>query len=353
LQRYTGLFVRFLIIGVVVLTFVGFMVSYTVGFNEKAVVATFGRADATSVIDAPGLRFRVPYVHSVTKYDTRLRLVESTPETQSTADQRQLVFTAYMTWRVADPLKFYQRFSGSGDGAGDHYAEAERILVTKLRSAMTEVGQYRLDQLLAADGAASQLPELETRILEMLSRSSGGPAAGAALADSGIVPVAVGISTISLPQEVTKSVIDRMNGNRDKIINETISQGASQAAAIRSSADNDAKRILAFAQRLAGELRAKGDAEVAEFTKRMNEKPELAVFLKNMELMRVAHGRSTTLVLPTSIPGLEFFSPGASGMFNSGEIPVPGLDRLTAPPAPNVRPAADAGSDAAVPGGGR
>jgi membrane protease subunit HflC len=338
-QRHFGLIVRFLIIAVVVLTFIGFMVSYTVGFNEKAVVSTFGRADESSVIDQPGLRFRIPYVHSVTKYDSRLRLVETTPETQSTSDQRPVVLTAYLTWRVEDPLRFYQRFSGSGDGPMDHYAEAERILTTKLRSAMTEVGQYRLDQLLSADPTGSSLPKLEERILDMLKRPGGGAEAGAALADSGIVPVAVGISTIALPQEVTKSVIDRMNKNREKIIGETISRGASQASAIRSSAENDAKRILAFAKRSADGLRNQGYAEVTEYTKRMDTKPELAVFLKNMELMRMAHGRSTTLVLPTSLPGLEYLTPGASNYFRDGTIPIPKLDNLIAPPEPAPAPA--------------
>lgn len=342
MQSSLGLIVRFLIIAVVVLTFFGFMVSYTVGFNEKAVVSTFGRADESSVIDEPGLRFRIPYVNSVTKYDTRLRLVETAPETQSTSDQRPIILTAYLTWRVDDPLKFYQRFSGSGDGAMDHYAEAERILTTKLRSAMTEVGQYRLDQLLSADPNGSSLPKLEERLLDNLKRPGGGSEAGAALADSGITTVAVGISTISLPQEVTKSVIDRMNKNREKIIGETISRGASQAAAIRSSAENDAKRILAFAQRSANGLRNQGTAEVTEFTKRMTANPELAVFLKNMELMRLAHGRSTTLVLPTSMPGLEYFTPGASSYFRDGVLPLPRLDNLIAPPAKGNRPAAAA-----------
>lgn len=342
MQSSYGLIVRFLIIAVVVLTFFGFMVSYTVGFNEKAVVSTFGRADESSVIDQPGLRFRIPYVHSVTKYDTRLRLVETTPETQSTSDQRPIVLTAYLTWRVDQPLKFYQRFSGSGDGAADHYAEAERILTTKLRSAMTEVGQYRLDELLSSNAEGSSLPKLESRVLEMLKRPGGGVEAGAALADSGIVPVAVGISTISLPQEVTKSVIDRMNKNREKIIGETISQGASQASAIRSSAENDSKRILAFAQTAAQRIRAQGQAEVTEFTKKMTANPELAVFLKNMELMRLAHGRSTTLVLPTSLPGLEYFTPGASNYFRDGVIPIPRLENLIAPAARGDRPAASA-----------
>ena len=338
MQRSSGLVIRFLIIAVVILTFFGFMVSYTVGFNEKAVVATFGRADESSVIDEPGLRFRVPYVHSVTKYDTRLRLVETRPETQGTADQRQIILTAYATWRVNDPLKFYKRFSGSGDGARDHYLAAEGIIRDRLNSAMTEVGQFRVDELLSASVDGSMLPGLEERILARLTRPSTEADATASLADHGVEPLSVGISTISLPQDVTKSVIDRMNKNREKLIGEMLSQGSSQASAIRSSAENDAKRILAFAQRSATNIRNQGQAEVTEFTKRMNARPELAVFLKNMELLRTAYGRSTTVVVPTSLPGLEFLSPGAAALFRDGAIPMPEIERMIDPAAATARP---------------
>ena len=47
-------------------------------------------------------------------YDTRARLLQLPGETQQTADDRQIVLEAFVTWSVADPLVFYQRFGGAG-----------------------------------------------------------------------------------------------------------------------------------------------------------------------------------------------------------------------------------------------
>lgn len=319
---------RFIIIGIVALVFVSFMVTYTVRFNEAAVVSLFGRADESSVRREAGLGFKLPFVQRVTTYDTRARLVESAPETQSTLDSKQLVVTAYLAWSVDDPLKFYKKFSGAGDSARDHYREAESILKSKLRSSLSEISAFRLTDLLAADETGSRLPEVEARILAMLQRPGGGDQAGAALADYGITARAVGLSSIVFPQENTKNVVARMNESRKKVAQEITNQGTSQANAIRSRAENDAKRILAFADRMANELRIRGQTEVAGYLEQMNTNPELAVFLKNMKMMREVYGRQTTLVLPTSTPGLELLGPDAPSAFRAGSIPVPDFERM-------------------------
>ncbi|MBX3403091.1 MAG: hypothetical protein KF699_06725 [Phycisphaeraceae bacterium] len=319
---------RFIIIGIVVLVFLSFMVTYTVRFNEAAVVSMIGRADESSVRRDAGLGFKLPFIQRVTTYDTRARLVESAPETQSTLDSKQLVVTSYVAWSVEDPLKFYKSFSGAGDSARDHYREAENSIKSKLRSSLGEVSAFRLTDLLAADERGSRLPELEARMLAMLQRPGGGDQAGAALADYGIKAHAVGLSSIVFPQENTKNVVARMNENRKKVAQEITNQGTSQANAIRSRAENDAKRILAFADRMANELRSRGQAEVASYIQQMSANPELAVFLKNMKMYREVYGRQTTLVLPTSMPGFELLGPDAPSTFRQGTVPIPDFERL-------------------------
>ena len=82
--------------GLIVLGFVLFMVTFSVRFTEAAVVTTFGKASETSVVnqdgDEAGLYFKWPYpVQSVTKYDRRVRILESRSETQLTADDRPII----------------------------------------------------------------------------------------------------------------------------------------------------------------------------------------------------------------------------------------------------------------------
>lgn len=300
--------IRYGVIALVVLVFGAAMATYTVRFNETAVVSTFGDADETSVKSEAGLRFLLPFVQKVTKYDKRARYVESNPETQQTRDARQLIVAAGLTWRVSDPLKFYKSTSGRGTTAAEHYAFAEDLLKARVRTAMSELSQFRLEQLISASTEGSQLATLEDRMLESLRQSGVG---GESLASYGIEPLSIGIVSIALPQDTTRRVMDGMNTARQRLANELVNQGKSRAATIRSTAEADATKIRKFAERLAEELRRQGDIEAARFLEQTKEAPELAQFLGQMDFIRSSFGRSTTLVLPTSMPGMEWLRPDA------------------------------------------
>lgn len=316
---------KYLIIGLVLAVFLAFLCTYTVRFTERAVVTRFGKADEGSVKAEPGLYFKIPYIDQVTKYDRRQRFLESNQETQQTKDDNSIIVTSFLTWRVEDPLKFFRLFSGRGDSARDHFREAESVLRSKLRSAMGQVSTYRLNDLLSADDKGSRLPDLETAMLAALQTKLGGEAA---LSEYGISPVSVGISSIKLTQDNTKNVFERMKKNRERIANATIDQGTSEAETIRSRADSDAKRITAFAERLAQDIRSQGDNEAATFIKQMDADPRLAVFLREMDFMRTAISRETTLVIPTTMPGFGMFRFDVTKDLKPGEIPGAGSGRL-------------------------
>lgn len=331
---------RILIIVVVAAVFLSFMMTYTVRFNERAVVTTLGKAGEGSVITEPGLRFKLPPpLQEVVKYDKRLRYIQSDQEAQQTANRAQVIVTSFLTWRVDDPLKFFRRFGGAGDSEREHYQEAEKILRSKLRSASSAVSQYTLQELISDGAASSKLPQVES---DMLARLSATDAADGALSEYGITPVAVGISGLALPQETTEKVFESMKAARLKIANDTVSQGTSLASTIKSGAESDAKKITAFVEQLAARIRNQGDIEAAKYLEQLRDDPQLAIFLENMNFLRTAFGQQTTLVLPTSMPGLELLRPDASKNFRAGQIPGPNLAPLTAPGG--TRSAAPAGA---------
>lgn len=341
---------RLAVMGLIVLGVVAFMTTYTVRFTEQAVVTTFGRADEDSVRREAGLYFKWPYpAQSVTRYDTRVRLLEGRPETQQTADNKQLVVTVFLTYRVSDPLKFYKAFGKDGARPETHFAAAEKILQGRLRSATAAVGQFRMSELFnldaskdSADAGAGGLAALEARILTQL----GGTAAGLvtsgqesmdALASYGVEPVAVGVSSVRLPEDTTKAVFERMKQTRDRLAQEAVSRGSAESGRIQSEAQADVQKILAFAERRAKALRGQGDQEAAQYLARQSADPELAVFLQNLEFMRQALGKKVTLVLPTSMPGINFFAPDALkrlGMDGGlGRAPAATIDSRSIAPA--------------------
>jgi membrane protease subunit HflC len=314
---------RSLMIGiaaVLVIALLAFMMTYTVRFTDAAVLTTFGKAGPDSIHKEPGLYFKAPYpFQSVTTYDTRVRIVQLRLETLQTFDSRQLIVEAFCTWRVSDPLIFFQRFSNAGERAEDHYRQAEKTLQDNLRSALSELSRYRMSDLFPRGTTPSKLPELEQAVLATLR--AGGSEGGRALTGDGIEAVNIGINRIKFPEETTKAVFQRMEADRKRLIDQLESQGQSEAQTIRTAAESLAKKIRAFADAQAREIRARGDAEATPWLALMNENPELAVFLRNLDFMRTAFAKKVTLILPTSTPGLELLSPDSMQGVQSGEIP--------------------------------
>jgi modulator of FtsH protease HflC len=311
---------RYLVAGFVVLVLGSFAFTYTVRFTETAVKTTFGKASADGVIREPGLYFRLPFpFQEVTKYDTRTRLLTLKVETQQTADNRQVAVEVFCTWRVSDPLKFFQTFS-TGERAEEHFAKAEQALQANLRSAAGATSNFTMQDLFTAQAGASKLAALEAMMKDSFTKASGKE--GQSLDAYGIEAVSVGMTRILMPQEVTAAVFERMKAGRERIKSEIESQGQSQAQTIRDRATSDAQKISAFAERLAQDIRSKGDSEVAPYLEMMNQNPQLAVYLEQMEFIRGMNPRTATLVVPSSYPGFNLLMPDALNTMRAGEIPA-------------------------------
>ncbi|MFG0258692.1 MAG: SPFH domain-containing protein [Phycisphaerales bacterium JB043] len=304
-------YVTYIIAFVIVAVFATFMLSYSLRFTEAAVVATFNNASGENAVDTnPGLAFRWPYpVQRVTIYDTRARLLEARGETQQTADNRQVIVEAFLTWKIDDPLAFYRRFSEAGAEERDHVAQASDTLRSLLRSALSEVSSYALSDLFTTTGNSS-LPELEDAILARLQGADANEGSFR-LSDYGIQPLLVGIHRVVLPEETTKQVFERMKATRQRLAAEARSRGQSVAQTITAESESAARRIKSFADRRAESIRVQGDREAQQWYAQLNEAPELAVFLQQLDFLRSFYAKRTTLVLPTSNPGMSIFDPNS------------------------------------------
>jgi modulator of FtsH protease HflC len=298
-----------------------FSASFTVRFTETAVKTRFGSANEGSIITEPGFKWKLPYpFESVTKYDKRIRIVQTRSETVQTADDFQIIVESYLTYRVQDPLLFFRSFSNAGDRAEDHFRKAEEdVLRDLLRSALGETSKYKMSDLFTTERGASVIPQIEGQVFDLLASGGSG---GKPLKDYGILITSVGIDRIVLPEETTSAVINRMGANRDRLAERYESEGRSQARAIRAEAASNADRIRAFAQRRADEIVAKGEMEAAPYLAQQNVNPELAVFIQNIKLMREAMAKKFTLIFSTSDYGMQLFDPDVL-KDSQGRVPAP------------------------------
>src|SRR5690606_7474104 len=138
-----------------------------------------------------------------------------------------------------------------------------------------------------------------------------------------------------------------MKADRAGLVKELESKGSSEAQAIKSRAQANARRIEEFAKAYAEEIRRKGNEEATSFVAQMAEAPELAVFLKQIDFIRNTLSKRITWIVDTTMPGFELMSPGAMRKAATGEIPgvrtllgeVPQVTAQTdAPVAPQPQP---------------
>jgi membrane protease subunit HflC len=299
-----------------------YAMTFTVRFTEAAVVTYFG--EVSKEVTQPGLRFKWFYpIEGVTKYETTNRMSQARIETYQTRDDRQLIVGAFAIWRVKpeEVGTFYRRFSNSGPRASDHYRAAATLVEDTLRSSMSELSAYTMSDLFTPDESASKLEELEQRVLAQMKATLEGQGERA----FGIEVVQAGIARTSLPQTTTEAALERMRQDRARIVTGLQQSGQSEADAIRSQAESDAAKILAFAEARARQIRARGDQEAARYLAQMTEVPGLAIYLKNLELLEEAMFSRATLLFSTDTPGLNLLDPSLFESTEAGEIPGVGV----------------------------
>lgn len=126
----------------------------------------------------------------------------------------------------------------------------------------------------------------------------------------GIEIVDVGINRIRLSEQNSKDVIERMKADRQKLAQDTLSEGQAAAQSIRSQAQRDADTIRSFAEKVASELKSRGSQEATQYIARMQESPELAMLLEELQFLRDAYSKQITLVV-SGAPGFRMLQPAA------------------------------------------
>jgi membrane protease subunit HflC len=271
------------------------MFFYQVRYDQVAVLTAFDKADSSSVQDTAGLKWRWPWpINKVSLYSKRLQVLEDKIEELQTADGKSVIVRTYLTWRIADPLRFYITLKDP--------AEANRQLASRLREIRGIISNYRFDELVNLDRSILKLGDIETRATKMLDDEL-------AQAGYGVKVESVGIHKIILPESATGKVFETMIANRERLAENALQEGQAQASAINSEAESARQRILAFAERKAQMIRSEGDREAATQYSSFAENEEFAIFLRKIEALRKMLDHNTTFVLSADSLGiLDWFN---------------------------------------------
>lgn len=211
---------------------------YIVEPYEYALVKQFG-----SVVEqqgSTGLYFKIPMIQSVTSIDTSEQLYDLAESDVITSDKKTMIADCYSTWRVTDPMKFYQTLSATK-------ATAEsRIDVGVYNSMKNVISSTKQDDVISGkDGSLDQAIMKNISGMDMY----------------GISITEVEMKQLDLPEDNKNSVYDRMISERNVISTQYSAQGAQEAKEINNAVDSTVRIMLSEANTTAAQLKAEGDAE--------------------------------------------------------------------------------------------
>ena len=265
--------------------------AYRVLETEKAILLEFGNLVDASI--EPGLHFKLPVAEEVKKFDARVLTLETSGETYYTLEKKPLIVDSFVKWRVADIEKFYT-------GTSFDERRAERLLQERTNEGLRNQISRR-DMAEVISGQRDELMDDLRKDLDRVMRES-----------VGVEVVDVRVKKIDLPSEVSSTVYERMNSEREIEARQYRAEGQEKALAIRAKADRDAVVLEAEAYRESEQLRGDGDAKAANvYASAYNKDPEFYSFYRSINAYsEVFNNKSDLLVLD---PSSDFFKYRQSG----------------------------------------
>ena len=196
---------------------------YVIKETERAVMLKFGEVVQADI--APGLHVKIPFVNSVRKFEGRILTVDSQPERFFTKEQKALIVDSYAKYRVLDTAKFYTATNGEE-------ARATGLLAQRINNGLrNQVAKRTVSQVVS--GERDQL------LIDLMAELG-----TVAETELGVHLVDVRVKKIDLPPDVSESVYERMNAEREKEAREHRSEGRELAEGIQAAADREVTVIV-------------------------------------------------------------------------------------------------------------
>jgi membrane protease subunit HflC len=258
---------------------------YVIKETERGVLLQFGEMVNPNI--EPGLHIKIPFVNSVRKFDGRVLTVDSTPERYFTQEKKALIVDSYAKFKVSDTAKFYTATSGDE-------TRAMALLAQRINDGLRNQVAVRTIQEVVS-GERDELMQALTEELTLVAQEG-----------LGVEVIDVRVKQIDLPPDVSESVYQRMNAEREKEAREHRSQGEELAEGIRAAADRAVTVLQANAYRDSELIRGEGDAiATSVYAKAFNEDPEFYSFTRSLRAYQDAFQGNGDVMLVQ--PDSEFF----------------------------------------------
>jgi membrane protease subunit HflC len=261
---------------------------FTVHAREKAILLQLGavvRADFE-----PGLHFKLPFIQNVLKFDARVQTLSSEPELYLTFEKKNVLVDSFVKWRVKNVERFF-----TATGGGIILRANSRLDELVRKGLKDEFGKRSIQDVVSGDRA-----EIMKILKENLNQAS---------QDFGIDIVDVRIKRIDLPAEVSTSVFQRMQAERQRVAKDFRSRGEEEARRIRARAEKEREIALAEAERDGQTIRGEGDAVATQtYSAAFSQDPEFYALYRSLNAYQATfRDRGDVLLLEPSSDFFRFF----------------------------------------------
>ena len=281
--------------------------------------------EGISVAEGAGLRFKVPFIQKVKKFERRLLRWNGYPEEIVTKDKKYIWVDNTARWYIEDPLLFF-RTVGTEEQA---HGRLDEIINPNTRNSMTK---RDLIEIVRTDNRPMSVAEEELRETTQVAQVEEGrpkivaeitqvsrkacEAYGINIHESGVL-----IKGLTYVQDVKDEVEKRMIEERLRIAKKHTSEGEGEFEKIMGDKEREVKTILSEAYKEAKEIEGVADANATKiYAEAFSKDPDFYRFWKMLELYEEAvGGEGTKLILGTDNPLFEILKgnltevKGASG----------------------------------------
>jgi membrane protease subunit HflC len=299
------------LVGVVLAILLGTS-AYTVNQTEQVIITQFGSPVGDPVTE-PGLHFKLPFIQQVHTFEKRYLAWDGPVVEMSTKDKTYIQVDTFARWRITDPLRYYLRLRDERSAQ----SRLEDILGSETRTA---IARHELIEVVRSDKERKSMQDdnlsaalnggVTLGILRPISIGRAAiekgiiEAAAPKLAEFGVELLDVRFKRINYNQQVLDRIYQRMISERLQIAQRFRSEGEGEAARINGNKERDINQILSTAYKSVQDIQGEADAKATEiYAKAYGQKPEAAEFYKfqkSMQTYRKVISPDTSLVLSTN-----------------------------------------------------
>jgi len=281
---------------------------FVVNEKEQAVIIQFGKPVGNIITDA-GLKFKMPLIQTVIKFDKRILEWDGSANEIPTKDNKYIFIDAFARWRIVDALQFYKsaknemlaqsRLDDIIDGAvRDEITNRSMNEIIRSTQRQMQTSEERKEGDISAEdskSASSKGARLDiiksikdnvgTRLLEL---------------QMGIEVIDVQLKRINYNKQVQSKLFNRMISEQNMIAEKYRGQGQGKKQEILGMQIQKSKEVRSQAYLEAQIIKGDADAEaVSIYADAYNKSPDFYNFKKSLETYTKTLDSTTKVIMST------------------------------------------------------